>query len=77
MLEKDKNDITDNEAQMSNDTETRCGCWEFDRKGRPLSESTRNWRMDVMADSKGFCKHCRQKMTKYWPIKKPATATQH
>ena len=73
MKTKVRNDITTKNAQMTK-TDERCSCWEFDRKGRPLSERKKLWRADVMADGNGYCKHCNLPMKRFWPIKQKQTA---
>tara|TARA_B100001564_G_scaffold314178_1_gene288130 strand:+ start:2274 stop:2423 length:150 start_codon:yes stop_codon:yes gene_type:complete len=48
---------------MLSKEDVRCSCW----SDKP--EKEQRWRAEVMADGAGYCKHCREKMTFYYPIK--------
>ena len=68
---KDINDNTLSGDVMLEDNE-RCSCWDKE------SEKEQRWRAEVMADGKGYCKHCCLKMSFYYPLpkeKKPRLRT--
>ena len=51
------------QSAMLSKEDVRCSCW----SDKP--EKEQRWRAEVMADGAGYCKHCREKMTFYYPIK--------
>ncbi len=57
------NDSRPPRSAMLSKEDVRCSCWD----NKP--EKEQRWRAEVMADGAGYCKHCREKMAFYYPVK--------